>query len=367
MDALRLLVAGGGTGGHVFPGVAVADALARRVRDLEVCWVGTARGIEARVLPTLPWRFEAMDLAGLNGVRGMKRVRSLAKLPKAALDAVRIVRRERPHVVLGVGGYAAGPLVAVSQAMGIPTAVLEPNAVLGLTNRLLARFVKRAFVTHEETVRAFRPGVATVTGSPVRKAFLERMATPVPVDAVPSVLVVGGSLGAQALNDAMPAAVAALRDAGIALRVTHQTGAAGRDAVAADYAARGLDADVTPFIDDVAAVMASSSLVVCRAGAMTVAELGVLGRPAIYVPLPTAADDHQTRNAEAMAARGAARWIAQRELTADRLAAEIRAVVADSSALAAMGAAAWSSARADAAGVIADALLALADGAGVQP
>lgn len=360
------MVAGGGTGGHVFPGIAIADALDRRVRDLSVCWVGTTRGIEARVLPTTPWRFEPVDLSGLNGVRGRALVKALAKLPPAATHAWRALRRERPHVVLGVGGYAGGPLVAMAAAMRIPTAVLEPNAVPGLTNRLLSRVVKRAFVTHEETLTAFPKGVAVVTGSPVRRAFLARMASGVAVGGELSVLVLGGSQGARAINGAMPGAVARLREGGLALKVTHQTGVTERDAVAAAYAALGVEAEVVAFIDDVATVMADASLVVCRAGAMTVAELGVLGRPAVYIPLPTAADDHQRKNAEAMTARGASRWIAQSALTPETLADEMGRVLRDGEALQAMGAAAWASARPDAAGVIADGLLGLAGGVGVQ-
>lgn len=354
------MIAGGGTGGHVFPGIAVADALARRVRDLDVLWVGTQRGIEARVLPTTPWRFEAMDLSGLNGVRGAALLRALAKLPPAGLRAWRILRRDRPHAVLGVGGYAGGPLVAMAAALRIPTAVLEPNAIPGLTNRLLARVVRKAFVTHEETVGAFPKGVAEVTGSPVRRGFLARMASEVPVREVPEVLIVGGSQGARAINAVVPDAVALLASRGVRLKVTHQTGAPGRDEVAARYAALGLDADAVAFIDDVASVMERASLVVCRAGAMTVAELGILGRPAIYIPLPTAADDHQRRNAEAMTARGAARWIAQRELTPERLAAEVSAVLSDPERLRDMGLKAWETAHPDAAGTIADALLDLA-------
>lgn len=354
------MVAGGGTGGHVFPGIAVADALGRRVRDLEVCWVGTNRGIEARVLPTTPWRFEPMDIQGINGARGRALFRALARLPRAGLRALALLRADRPHAVLGVGGYAGGPLVAMAAALRIPTAVLEPNAIPGLTNRILARVVRRAFVTHEETVAAFPRGIAEVTGSPVRRAFLSRMASEVPLGERPEVLVIGGSQGARAINAVVPDALKSLRDRGIVLRVTHQTGAPTRDEVAARYAALGLEAEVTAFIDDVASVMERASLVVCRAGAMTVAELGILGRPAIYVPLPTAADDHQRRNAEAMTARGAARWIPQPELTASRLAEEIAAVLGDPQRLREMGLKAWETAHPDAAGTIADAILDLA-------
>ncbi len=360
MAVFRLMVAGGGTGGHVFPGIAVADALARRVRDLDVCWVGTPRGIEARVLPTTPWRFAPMDLSGLNGVRGKALLRALGKLPGAGRTAFQVLQRTQPHAVLGVGGYAGGPVVALAAALRIPCAVLEPNAVPGLTNRLLSRWVRRAFVTHEETVSAFPAGVGLVTGSPVRRAFLTRMASPVPTGEAMSVLVLGGSQGARALNEAVPAALGLLQAQGVRVAVTHQTGGPAREAVEAAYAREGIEAEVVAFIDDVAAVMARASLVVCRAGAMTVAELGVLGRPALYVPLPTAADDHQRRNAEAMTARGAARWVAQAALTPETLAAEMGALLGAPEVLQAMGAAAWESARPDAAGVIADELLGIA-------
>ena len=356
----KLMIAGGGTGGHVFPGIAVADALARRVRDLDVLWVGTRRGIEARVLPTTPWRFAAMELSGLNGVRGMALARALAKLPPAGLQAWRILREDRPHAVLGVGGYAGGPLVAMAAALRVPTAVLEPNAIPGLTNRILARVVRRAFVTHEETIGAFPKGVAEVTGSPVRRAFLARMASEVPLREVPEVLVMGGSQGARAINAVAPDAFAHLAERGMRVRITHQTGAATRDEVAARYAALGIEADVLAFIDDVASVVERASLVVCRAGAMTVAELGILARPAIYIPLPTAADDHQRRNAEAMTARGAARWIAQAELTPERLADEAHAILSHPERLRDMGLKAWETAHPDAAGTIADALLDMA-------
>lgn len=359
---LRVMIAGGGTGGHVFPGIAVADALARRTRDLDVCWVGTTRGIEARVLPTTPWRFEPMDISALNGVRGAALVRALAKLPRAGLHALRLLRANRPQVVLGVGGYAGGPVVALAAALRIPTAVLEPNAVPGLTNRILARVVKRAFLTHDEALGAFPKDVPVVTGSPVRRAFLQRMASEVKRPDVPEVLVVGGSQGARAINRVVPEALKILRERGLALTLTHQTGAPSRDEVAAEYAKLGLDATVLPFIDDVAAAMERASLIVCRAGAMTVAELGVIGRPAIYIPLPTAADDHQRKNAEAMTAKGAASWIAQSELTPARLADEMAAVLAEPERLRAMGARAWETARPDAAGVIADELIALTNG-----
>jgi UDP-N-acetylglucosamine--N-acetylmuramyl-(pentapeptide) pyrophosphoryl-undecaprenol N-acetylglucosamine transferase len=307
-----------------------------------------------------------MDIAALNGVRGAALARALVKLPRAGLRALRLLQRERPSVVLGVGGYAGGPVVALAAMLGIPTAVLEPNAILGLTNRLLARVVRRAFLTHAEAAGAFSPGVPVVTGSPVRRAFLQRMSSPLPDDPIPEVLVVGGSQGARAINKVVPEALKLLRARGVRIALTHQTGAASRDEVAAAYETLGLEARVLPFIDDVAAAMERASLVVCRAGAMTVAELGVIGRPAIYIPLPTAADDHQRKNAEAMTARGASRWIAQASLTAPRLCDEIASVLADRAALHTMASRAWESARPDAAGEIAEGLLALSAEGGAQ-
>lgn len=357
--ALRLVIAGGGTGGHVFPGIAVGEALARRVRDLDVTWVGTPRGIEAKILPQTSWRFEPIALGGLNGVRGKKLLRALSRLPPAGFRALEIVREVRPHIALGVGGYAAGPLMAMAVLCRIPCAVIEPNAVPGLTNRVLSRFVRRAFVTHEATVTAFPSGVAVVTGSPVRRAFLERMSSPLPSEGTPVLLVIGGSQGARAINEVMPRAIACLRNKGVEVSVVHQTGAAARDKVREAYRELGVDAEVVAFIDDVAAVMETASLVVCRAGAMTVAELGVLGRPALFIPLPSAADDHQRKNAEALTAQGAAEWIAQSDLTPEGLADRLSALFSSPDGLAEMGLNAWLGARPDAAGVIADSLLAL--------
>jgi UDP-N-acetylglucosamine--N-acetylmuramyl-(pentapeptide) pyrophosphoryl-undecaprenol N-acetylglucosamine transferase len=360
MNSLRVIIAGGGTGGHVFPGIAVADALARRSPDLQVCWVGTTRGIEARVLPTTPWRFEPMDISPLNGVRGIKLIKALGKLPSAAMRAVSLIRSFRPHVVLGVGGYAGGPVVALAAALRVPVAVLEPNAILGLTNRMLARVVKRAFLTHEQSTKDFPKGISLVTGSPVRRAFLQRMAAELKINDVAEVLVVGGSQGAKAINEVFPETLKQLRDRGIHISLTHQTGASARDEVIAAYKALNVEANVVSFIDDIAEAMERASLVVCRAGAMTVAELGVIGRPAIYIPLPTAADDHQRKNAESMSAIGAARCVLQQDLTPERLANEMASVLSSPDTLRTMAMRAWETARPDAAGVIADELIALA-------
>jgi UDP-N-acetylglucosamine--N-acetylmuramyl-(pentapeptide) pyrophosphoryl-undecaprenol N-acetylglucosamine transferase len=355
---LRVLIAAGGTGGHFYPGLAVLDALRART-DVEPMFVGTPRGIEARVVPTLGYPLTLVDVAPLNGVRGTALARALGKLPGAAVACVRTLARFRPHAMLSVGGYASGPITALALTARVPTAVVEPNAVPGLTNRLLGRLVDRAYLTYEETARYFRPGAARVFGTPVRRAFLERARDASDArTARPHVLVTGGSQGARALNTVLPGAVAAARAEGLDFTVTHQTGTADHEAVAREYAARGLEAEVVPYIADVAAAMARADLVVCRAGAGTVAELCVIGRPGLYVPLPIAADDHQRKNAEAVAARGAGVCLAQKDLDEASLAARLRALLGDREGLRRMGERARALGRPDAAERVADDLLA---------
>jgi UDP-N-acetylglucosamine--N-acetylmuramyl-(pentapeptide) pyrophosphoryl-undecaprenol N-acetylglucosamine transferase len=355
---VRLLIAAGGTGGHFYPGLAVLDALRARA-EIEPMFVGTPRGIEARVVPTLGYPVTLLDVSPLNGVRGAALARALGKLPGAALGCVRTLARFRPHAVLSVGGYASGPITALAVAARVPTAVVEPNAVPGLTNRLLGRFVDRAYLTYDETAGYFRSSAARVVGTPVRRAFLERArAASDTRGEQPHVLVTGGSQGARALNQALPGAVAAARGLGVAFTVTHQTGPAERDAVARAYAERGQQAEVVAYIDDVAAAMARADLVVCRAGAGTVAELCVLGRPALFIPLPTAADDHQRKNAEAVAARGAGECLAQQDLTEAVLAARLEALLGSRATLRAMEERARQLGRPDAADRVAEDLLA---------
>ncbi|MEI8259108.1 MAG: undecaprenyldiphospho-muramoylpentapeptide beta-N-acetylglucosaminyltransferase, partial [Deltaproteobacteria bacterium] len=333
---VRVLIAAGGTGGHFYPGLAVLDALRART-DVLPMFVGTPRGIEARVVPTLGYPLTLLDISPLNGVRGAKLASALWKLPRAGYGAFRTVRTFRPDVVLSVGGYAAGPLSAAAIASRVPLVIVEPNAIPGLTHRIVGRFVARALVTYGETSRYFRDGAARVVGTPVRASFLARAER---VDstraAVPHVLVIGGSQGARAINEAMPGAVSRARAAGVQFTVTHQTGNADRERVASAYASRGIDAEVTPFIDDVAGAMARADLLVCRSGAGTVAELGVIGRPALFVPLPTAADDHQRKNAEAVAARGAGVCLPQSDMTESSLADGLASLLGDRAGLDAM-------------------------------
>jgi UDP-N-acetylglucosamine--N-acetylmuramyl-(pentapeptide) pyrophosphoryl-undecaprenol N-acetylglucosamine transferase len=356
--SLSLLIAGGGTGGHLYPGIAVARELLSRQPGAQVTFVGTAAGIEARVVPREGFSLEVIRSAGLKGKSLPSLARGLGLLPLSAIDAWRVLTRVRPSVVIGVGGYSSGPVVALAALRGIPTLLMEQNAMPGLTNRWLARIVRAAAVTYDESTRFFG-GKAFVSGNPVRREFFEHDEHGMPPGAA-RVLVFGGSQGAHAINVAMVEAAARLAAAQPGLAVTHQTGERDLEMVRDGYRRAGLEARVEPFLYAMDREMKAADVVVCRAGATTLAELAAAGRPAILIPLPTATDDHQRKNAQALVARGAALMVEQRELTGDRLASEIVALAADSDRRRQMGLAARSLARADAASVIVDKVIALA-------
>ena len=359
--ALAVLIAGGGTGGHLYPGIAVARELLARVPGVEVSFVGTAAGIEARVVPREGFVLDTIRSAGLKGKSVGARARGAALLPASGLDAWRVLDRRRPAVVVGVGGYSSGPVVALAAMRGIPTLLMEQNAVPGLTNRLLARLVSAAAVTYDESREAFG-AKAFVAGTPVRPEFFrEGLQTELrPAMGGARVLVFGGSQGAHAVNMAMVEAAPRLAAARPGLVITHQSGEHDLAMVRERYRRTGLEARAEPFLFAMGDEMTSADLVVCRSGATTLAELTAAARPSILVPFPGATDDHQRRNAEVLVRAGAARMIEQRDLTGDRLAAEILALVADEPARRRMAQAAARLARRDAARVIVDKVLELA-------
>lgn len=359
----RLIVAGGGTGGHLFPGLAVVEELRRREKGLEVLFVGTARGIEALVLPKHGERLELLDVKPLKGQSAKGVVQSLLRLPGAMGKAASLVRGFRPDLVLGVGGYASGPILAASAALRVPSALLEQNARVGLTNRMLAGVVDRAYLTFAETAAEFRAGKAVVAGNPVRRAFVraaQRAHTdPMGFEArTKAVLVLGGSQGARALNQVVPKALARLRVQERGLHILHQAGQAMRDEVAATYRELGVEAEVVPFIDDMARAYERAALVIARAGATTLAELCAVGRPSVLIPFPHAADDHQGKNAESLASAGAAECIREEALSPGALADTLRALLDDPAKRRAMSEAARRQGRPDAAATIVDDLCA---------
>jgi UDP-N-acetylglucosamine--N-acetylmuramyl-(pentapeptide) pyrophosphoryl-undecaprenol N-acetylglucosamine transferase len=360
MNPMRVVIAGGGTGGHLFPGIAVARELLQRRPQARITFAGTARGIEARVIPREGFELDLLRSAGLKGTSIAARIRALLLLPLSALDAWSILSRRSPDLVIGVGGYSSGPVVLLAALRRIPTLLLEQNAVPGMTNRLLAHAVSAAAVTFDSTAAYFGRR-AFVAGNPVRPEFLSESNRPAArTPGPPRILIFGGSQGAHAINVAMVEAAPqlALHPGGLA--ITHQTGERDLELVGDGYRRAGIEARVEPFLFAMDREISAADLVVCRAGATTIAELTAAGRPAVLVPLPTAADDHQRRNAAVLAAAGAAEIVDQRELSGAGLAARIVALVGAPQRLAAMSAAARRLARPDAARVIADKALELA-------
>jgi UDP-N-acetylglucosamine--N-acetylmuramyl-(pentapeptide) pyrophosphoryl-undecaprenol N-acetylglucosamine transferase len=363
VTAATLLFAGGGTGGHVFPMVAVADAVHALALGLELVFVGTERGLETKIVPARGYRLELVSVAPMRGGGVLRAVRGAARAARAVVDARALVRRIAPSAVLSVGGYAAGPVAVAARTLGIPLALMEPNSAIGLANRLVAPLVQRAYTAFAESDRHFRSGIVLRTGVPIRHGFR------------PSryqragdlrVLVLGGSQGAASLNDAVPRALARTRTK---VRVVHQCGAGKDAAVRALYDELGARdrARVVPFIDDMQHELASADLVIGRAGAGAVAEICAVGRPSILVPYPFAGD-HQRHNAESLVRAGAAVCILASAAASstpaggleERIAAELERLTADPAVLPAMAEAARELGRPDAALLIARDLLRLA-------
>jgi len=358
----RIVIAGGGTGGHVFPALAIARALLDRIPGCEVVMVGTERGLEARVVPQAGFRLLTIPVAGLKGKSLVSTARGLFMLPSAFAASWGILSREKPSVVLGVGGYASGPIVAVAAMRRIPTLIHEQNMTPGSTNRWLAPFVSAVAVTFPETVAALG-GRGVVTGNPVRSEFAAIPARPKGRPAH-HLLIFGGSQGSAAINRAVADALPHLMAFRDRLRVVHQTGEAGAAAMREAYGRAGFHANVRPFIEAMAHEMNDADLIVARAGATTVAELSAAGRAAIFVPLPTAIHDHQTHNAKTIERAGAAVVIPQAELIGEILASAISRLLSSEERLDAMAAAAKSMSRPDAAARIADLASGLIDGRG---
>ncbi len=351
---MRMLVAGGGTGGHVFPGVALAEEVVTRHPENDVVFVGTARGLEARVIPAAGFPIELIQVTGLKGKGAATFLASLFRLPRAFLQCWRLLRRWQPDVVVGVGGYASGPVVLAAWMQRIPTAVQEQNARPGMTNRLLGKVVQAAFTAFPEAERYFAPHKVHQLGNPIRRELMDNYMHPSARHERQRLLVFGGSQGAHALNVRVLQALPFLADLRDRLHVTHQTGAKDRQAVEKGYREAGFEPDVREFITDMSAAYATSDLVVCRAGATTLAELTVCKKPSILVPFPAAADNHQVMNAKSLVEAGAAVMIEEKDLTGERLAAEIRAILAHPERRAAMSRAAGRLGSPQAASEIAD-------------
>ena len=380
---MRLLVAGGGTGGHLFPGVAVAERWLEGGADRAVAFAGTSRGVEARIVPELGHRFFAVRAGAVAGGGLAAKARSLWSVLRGLADAGAVLREFDPHVVLGVGGYASVPVVLRSALGSRPTAIQEQNAAPGLANRLLGRFARRVFVAFPSSADAFPRGRAVVTGNPIRASVLARLEETRRARAARAssarhhLLVVGGSQGSRFLNETVPAALQRLSETAPpsssgrpvpAPRVVHQTGAADEAVTRERYAAAGVEAEVLPFIRDMGRAYGEADLVIARAGAGTLCELAAVGLPSVLVPYPHAGA-HQEANARAFAAplapgvAGAAVCLPQAEATVERLAETIGRILADEALRRRMGEAALARARPRAAEEIAAACAQLAGGA----
>jgi len=355
---MKVLIAAGGTGGHIYPGIAVANELMRRDPSSEVLFVGTSRGLEKKIVPENGFQLALIVSAGLKNVGIIGKVKGLGVLPISFIEAAKLIREFKPDVVVGAGGYVSGPVLLTASLFRYPTLVMDSNALPGYTNRRLARFIDKAALTFEEAVPYFgEKGV--VTGNPVRKEFFQ--VEPKPRGDVLNVLVFGGSQGARAINNAMMNALPLLEGKGDKLRIVHQTGEADLERVRELYRRSRIgDHDVKAFIFDMFDEFAKADIVICRAGATTCAELAAAGKASIMVPLPTAADDHQRKNAEAFEKAGASRMMIQADLSGESLASLITELIDSPGMIGQMEAAAKKLGRSDAAEAVADLIEGLA-------
>ena len=316
---MRIVIAGGGTGGHLFPGIAIAEEILARDNTNKVVFVGTEKGIEHRILGQLGYKLEEIDVEGVKGLGLKALIKVTYQIPHSMWQSRQILKRFCPDIVIGVGGYASGPAVVTARIMGIPTAIAEQNAVPGITNKILSKFVNLIFVTYAQTKGWFPQSKVIVSGNPVRKVFAAQRAQVREVKQYRQLLIFGGSQGAGAINKNVIAMMPQLQKMKDKLRVLHQSGDREVEMVKKAYEQFGLDAQVTPFIVNMADAYTAADLIVCRAGATSLAEITASGKAAILIPYPFAANDHQTKNAEAMASAGAAVIINENELTGERL------------------------------------------------
>ena len=358
---MSVLIAGGGTGGHVFPMIAVGQAVQSVAPEAEVFYVGTARGIETRAIPAAGGELELVDVAPLRGGGVGGFARGAVQAVRGLLQSRRLIERRRPDVVFSVGGYAGGPIALAARMAGVPLAILEPNAVLGLTNRLLSPLAARAYTAFGDLHRAFRSDVGLKTGVPLRRS-IESSAYEAEAGRF-SILVLGGSQGAKALNERVPAAFAALVREIPHARIVHQAGKGRGEETRAAYEQAGApewSRRVVEFIDDVGAELRAADVVVQRCGASSLAELCATGRASVLVPFPFAADQHQLQNAKSLERAGAAVALAQDEATPERLGTELLTLARDAARRKRMADAARAAGEPDAARAVAEDLLRLA-------
>jgi UDP-N-acetylglucosamine--N-acetylmuramyl-(pentapeptide) pyrophosphoryl-undecaprenol N-acetylglucosamine transferase len=356
---LGMIIAGGGTGGHLFPGIAIAEEFLRRNPSNRILFIGTERGLEKKILGGLGLPLRTIRVEGIKGRGPMQTPGAFAKIPGSLVASFRILREFSPDIVVGVGGYASGPAVLAGRLMGVKTAIAEQNAFPGLTNRMLGHFTDRIFLAFSASQRWFPKKRTLVTGNPIRAAFLSDRPEGGEDRSLFTILVFGGSQGAHAINRIVSEALDDLLHLKDNLLFIHQTGERDRETVADAYGKRGFTAEVTPFIMDMAGAYRKADLLLCRAGATTIAEITVGGKASILIPFPFAVNDHQTRNAEVLAHAGAAEVIAEKDLSGPLLAAHMERLYRNPEAVRKMAASAAKLGNPSAAKDIVDACLVL--------
>ena len=331
------MIAGGGTGGHLFPAIAVAEEFDAKCPNAKITFVGTARGLEARIIPHTRWDLILMKVPSIKGMGFFTKVKTVLYMPIAFIRAFFILMKVRPSIVISVGGYSAGPITLVAALIGKKTVAMEQNAVAGLTNRILGRFVKKVFVTFPESARYFPKKKVIVSGNPVRRKIKELLRSKPTKHHGFNLLLFGGSQGARTINEKMLDALNYLTDVRDDIHIVHQVGRAEDiERFSAAYRAKGFSAEAYHFIEDMGKAYLTADLVICRAGSTSLAELTVAARPAILIPYPYAADNHQEANARSLADEGAAIMIRNSELTGELLAEQIKKLIEEPLSLASM-------------------------------
>ena len=355
-SAMRFLIAGGGTGGHLFPGIAIAKELEKRISNARILFVAGLARMESEILSRYGYEVTSIDIEGLMGRGWRKGLTVLFRLPGSLLESARLIRRFSPDLVLGMGAYSAGPICLAARFMKIPTAIHEQNSYPGLTNRLLSRVVDQVFISFQESRKHFKSGAVFLTGNPIRNEFFTGSKTE-RENGNFTILIIGGSQGARAVNRAFAEAAGILKREDREVDIIHQTGKTDHESVVADYKKRDIKGDIFPFIDDMATAYNRADLVISRAGATTIFELAGLGKPSILVPYPYASNQHQEINARTLVREGGAEMILENHLTGKALADVVVKYMDDRGALIEMGKRAAKVGRPDASGIIVDQLV----------
>ena len=338
---LRIIIAGGGTGGHLFPGIAIARELKKRCEEAHILFIVGRRKMERDIISKAGFEIRSIDVEGMVGKGLLQLIRAFFKVVISSIQSLFIIRNFKPHLTVGVGGYTSGPVCLMGWFLRVPTAIHEQNSIPGITNRILAPLVKKVFISFEESTMYFKKKKLFLSGNPIREEIMDPTIFSKRVSRSADdltkkrfvILVMGGSQGAKAINKAVLSALKELKKGGFLPFVIHQTGSQELKEITAEYCTNGIDGEVTAFIDNMAAAYARADLVICRAGATTIAELAALGKPSILVPYPYATRKHQDVNARALAAYGGADIIIQRDLNGTTLAKKIRMYMENPDAL----------------------------------